>query len=557
MLKKLHIENYALINESDIVFDKGFVAITGETGAGKSIMLGAISLLLGQRADSKVLRDTTRKCIIEALFDVRGLNIKELFIENDVDYYDDSVIIRREILPNAKSRAFVNDTPVQLTFLKELGTELIDIHSQHASLLLGDREFQISLVDTLSDNNELLQKYRTTYKLYTEQKHQLEQLTVTEQQNRKEYDYNKFLFDELADANLAEDEQEQLEKESSLLSNAETIKQALAQVIEICDGEENSAIQRLNIAKSTLSRITNFDGEILSSQQRLESSIIELRDIMETLEKLDEEIFYSPERQEQVDERLNIIYRLQKKHGAESIAQLLEIKKTLEDKLLSVDNMDGQIQKLMEAVDLTFKQLQKEADDLTSSRQKGAKRLQNEIIPLLANVGMPNATLQVTINNAEHYNIHGNNQISILFNANKGGQMREISKVASGGEMSRLMLAIKALTARARLLPTVIFDEIDTGISGTVSLKVGSIMQQMAENMQLIAITHLPQIAARATQHYMVYKDDEGATTTSRIKLLNIDERRHNLAVMLSSDPPSQAALKTAGELMSDKNATA
>lgn len=552
MLISLHIENYALIEQSDISFDKGFVAITGETGAGKSIMLGALALLLGGRADSGVLYNHDRKCIVEAQFNVAQLDLQNLFSEADVDYNNDGIIIiRREILPSAKSRAFVNDTPVPLPFLKQLAPAIIDIHSQHANLLLAENGFQISLLDSIGNNASDLDKYKKCYRQYTDLKHQLELLTTQEQQNRRDYDYNKFLFDELQQANLADGEQEELEQESSLLNNAESIKESLVQMVQICDADDESALARLNVCKSQLSKIAHFNPSLASLAERLESSLIELRDIVSTAESLNDDISYSPERQQQVDDRLDLIYRLQQKHGVDSIAALLQIQQDLDKKLSNIDLTDQQIHEIMEAVDRTFGQLQKLADILTSRRTKAAEKLMGDISPLLDDLGMHNATLNARVDSTPNYGPTGNNSVSLLFNANKGGELRELSKVASGGEMSRLMLAIKALTARASLLPTIIFDEIDTGISGDISVKVGDIMHRMSDNMQVIAITHLPQIAARAAQHLKVYKDETSGRTLSKIRLLNDEDRRHEIAVMLSSDPPSQAALQTATELMS------
>lgn len=554
MLRTLYIENYALIRQSEITFDRGFVAITGETGAGKSIMLGALALLLGQRADSKTLYDQTHKCIVEANFDANRLNLKPLFDDNDVDYNDDgTVIVRREILPGGKSRAFVNDTPVPVAFLKQLGGALIDIHSQHATLLLGDSTFQTSLLDCLADDGRQLDEYRDAYRQYATLKRRLEELTEIEQQNRKDYDYNKFLFDELTQAALYDGQQEELEDESKLLANAENIKQALSEAVELCDGEDDSALLRLGSTKTLIGKVANCHKDLEQLFDRLDSTIIELRDIVSTLESLDDGITFSPERQQQVDEQLDIIYRLQKKHSVNTIGELLEIQNDLEKRLNEADNIDEQIKEAMELVDKAFNNLQQKADTLTRLRQKAAQDLEKQITPLLADLGLANATLRAKIDALPNYSPLGNNDIRLLFNANKGGELHELSKVASGGEMSRLMLAIKALTSRSRLLPTIIFDEIDSGISGDISVKVGRIMQRMAANMQVIAITHLPQIAARASQHYKVYKDDNDGKTASKIRLLTTEERRHEIAVMLSSEPPSQAALQTAAELMGEK----
>lgn len=551
MLTHLHIENYALIRQSDIDFEGGFVAITGETGAGKSILLGALSLLLGQRADTKVLYDPQRKCIVEAVFNITRDDIKALFESNDVDYASDGeIIIRREILTNAKSRAFVNDTPVSVSFLKELGSHLIDIHSQHATLLLGDSTFQTSVLDSIGNNRAIVADYQTKYHKYIDNKHLLERLTAEEQQNRKDFDYNKFLYDELVQANLQEGEQEALEEESTLLANAENIKQSLSQVSELCDDEEDSALQRLNMSKSLLGKTASFHKEIDSLYGRLDSTLIELRDIVSTIEDIYEQVNFSPERQQAVEERLDTIYRLQKKHNVNSVAELLEIQNHLKSLINRVDDSDRMIHEIMEAVDKSFAEVQKAGEKLSASRKKAAKALERAIAPLFTDLGMENAALKAEVNRATEYGPNGNDSVMLLFNANKGGELRELGKVASGGEMSRLMLAIKSLTAQAGLLPTVIFDEIDSGISGDISVKVGRIMQRMAETMQVIAITHLPQIAARASQHYKVYKSEEKELTASNIRLLTNNERKYELAIMLSAEPPTKAALQTASELM-------
>lgn len=552
MLKSLHIENYALIRHTDIDFDAGFVAITGETGAGKSILLGALGMLLGQRADAKVLFDPQHKCIVEALFLLGDIDLRQDFDDNDVDYSDDGiVIVRRELLPNGKSRAFVNDTPVTVAFLRDLGARLIDIHSQHATLLLADSNFQTALLDSYGKGTDILHDYRNDYHTYTQLKQQLEQLTAEEQRNRKDYDYNKFLYDELSSAQLTDGEQETLEQEAELLSNAESIKQALSQVVTLCSDEEDAVLPRLTHCKNTLGKISDCHADLKTLHQRMESACIELDDIVASLEHLNDGITYSPERQQQVEERLDTIYRLEKKHNVDTVAQLIAIQDDLDDRLNQIDDVSQEIARVMEAVDRAYVKMQHSAEALTAARHAAATQMEHDIKPLLAELGMTNAELKVDIAPANHYTAAGADIVTTLFNANKGGQLRPLAKVASGGEMSRLMLAIKALSARATLLPTVIFDEIDAGISGDISVRVSRIMQQMAQSMQVIAITHLPQIAARANQHYKVFKattDDDA--TASNIKLLSQSQRQHELAVMLSAEPPTEAALQTAAELM-------
>lgn len=551
MLKHLHIENYALIRQTSINFADGFVAITGETGAGKSILLGALGLLLGQRADTRVLFQPDSKCIVEATFQSRDATIAKLLSDSDVDVYDDgTVLVRREILPTAKSRAFVNDTPVSVAFLKTLGSKLIDIHSQHETLLLGDSGFQTAILDSLGDGQRLLPAYQTAYGEYSALKRELERLTAEEQRQSKDLDYNQFLYEELEAAALTDGEQEQLEQELELLANAETVKETIAEVDDCLDGEEDGVVARLAAAKTRLGRIGQYHKELESLHERLDSTLIEVRDLVETLLAVDEGISCSPQRREEVEARLDLIYRLERKHGVATVSELLAIQKHIGELLGSASDNSRRIEACMEQVDKAFGEVQRAADKLTKARQKAAQALEKEIHPLLASLGMANAQLKAQVATATTYNTLGNNSITLLFNANKGGTMQELSKAASGGEMSRLMLAVKSLTARAALLPTVIFDEIDAGISGDISVKVGRIMQEMATTMQVIAITHLPQIAARANQHYKVYKSESDGATASNIKMLDSAERQHEIAVMLSAEPPTAAALQTAAELM-------
>ncbi len=549
MLQSLHIENYALIRESDVRFAEGFVAITGETGAGKSILLGALGLLLGQRADAAVLADKERKCVVEARFDIAGLHLKPLFDEADVDY-DDTLILRREILPTAKSRAFANDTPVQLPFLRSLAPHIIDIHSQHQTLTLADSSFRLSILDRLGGEGGELDSYHAAYGTYAGLKRQLEELTATEAQNRRDADYLQFQYDELADARLVADEQETLEQESQLLAHAEAVREGIATAAAgIDDDSDQSVLSRLRAAKSALSHIAQYHPNVEELRARLDSSLIELDDINSSLNALAGDITYDPERQQQVDERLALLYRLEKKHGVESVEALIALRDDLDSRLQSISTLDERIQALMEQVDRSFAQVQAAADNLTAARRQAAERLAHDLLPLLHDLGMPEARFSVELTPTATYGSTGHDAVAFLFNANRGGEMRDIAKVASGGELSRLMLAIKAVQA---LCPTVIFDEIDTGVSGDISVAVGRTMTRMAEGMQVVAITHLPQIAARAGQHLKVYKQvtEDESRTVSRIRELAAEERLTELAVMLSSDPPTPAALQTAKELM-------
>ena len=551
MLKTLHIENYALIRETDISFAGGFVVITGETGAGKSILLGALGLILGQRADTQVLSDKERKCVVEATFDIADLGLEPLFARYDADY-DDVLILRREILPSAKSRAFVNDSPANLQFLKELGPHILDIHSQYQTLTLTESTFQTQLLDTLADHSPLSQ-YQTQYREYASLKHELEQLTAQESENKKAYDYNLFLFNELKAANLAEDEQQELEDEARLLEHAETIKEALGNVAALCDGNEgDGVVSRLSSSRGYLSHVASFHEGIESLYQRLDSCLIEVQDILSEAADLDDKIQYSPERQEEVNSRLDLIYRLQKKHNVGTIAELLEIERNLDSQLQEADSLDDRIRDLMERVDKVFSQMQQTADRLTTSRRKAGSMLEKQLLPVLAQVGMASARIVVDISPAQDYGPMGHDTVRLLFNANQGGTPRLLSEVASGGELSRLMLAMKSLVTRRSLLPTIIFDEIDSGVAGDISVAVGGIMRHMSEHMQVIAISHLPQIAAKAGQHFKVAKAVEDRSTVSRIRQLTPDEHVTEIAVMLSSNPPTAAALQTARELIKE-----
>ena len=548
MLKTLHIENYALISESDITFDGNFTVITGETGAGKSILLGALGLLLGQRADTQVLYDRERKCLVEATFDISQLGLQPLFEQYDADY-DDLLILRREILPSAKSRAFVNDSPANLQFLKELAPHILDIHSQYQTLTLTESLFQTQLVDTFSDGQTLPQ-YQALYREYVDLKHELEQLTAQDAENSKMHDYNRFLFDELVAANLSDDEQQLLEEEARLLEHTGTIKESLSTVNGLCDGDEG-AVARLLAAKGSLAHVTAYHSEIETLHQRLESCIIELQDLLSDAASLDDRLQYSPERQAFVTERLDLIYRLQKKHGVDSVPALLEVKERLDQQLQEADNLDDRIRQVMERVDEVFAHMQRAADSLTACRQQAGHLLEQQLLPVLSQLGMAAARIVVDIAPAADYGSMGHDVVRLLFNANQGGTLRPLAEVASGGELSRLMLAVKSIVTQRNLLPTIIFDEIDSGVSGDISVAVGSIMRQMAQHMQVIAITHLPQIAAKASQHLKVAKALEGDRTISHIRPLNFDERVTEIAVMLSSNPPTSAALQTARELIS------
>ena len=550
MLRQLSIENYALIRSLQIAFNEGFTAITGETGAGKSIILGALGLLAGQRADTQVLSDKNKKCVIEAVFGIGTLGLKKFFDDNDLDY-DDNVLIRREILPTAKTRAFINDTPVSLQQLRDFGTKVLDIHSQNQTLTLLNTDFQMRFVDTLAGNEELLKDYSALYGVYVQAKNELSQLRDELQQNRRDKDYNQFLFDELDKAQLAENEQEELEQELNLLNHTETIKQTFGEVLETADRQDDAAIARLQSAKSQLSKIVSYYPEVEDLFNRLESSIIELRDIFSEIESLDENLSYSLERQQYVSQRLDTIYNLQTKHSVSTVAELLEIKSQLSDKLLAVTDLDGRINKLENQIAETEIQLRQKARVLSDRRHKTSRQIESELLPTLAELGMKDAQIVVELTPTENLLSNGTDTVRLLFNANRGGELREVGKVISGGELSRLMLALKTLIVKTNLLPTIIFDEIDTGVSGTIAVAMANIMQKMSQNTQVVAITHLPQVAGKAKTQFKVYKESDEVSTQTSMRQLTEEQRVEEIATMLSSEKLTASAIETAKQLMS------
>lgn len=562
MLLSLHIENYALIQSSDITLYGGFTAITGETGAGKSIVLGALGMLLGDRADSHALYNPEQKCVVEATFDIRAIGLQQFFADNDLDY-DDMLILRRELLPSVKSRAFVNDSPVQLTLLRQLATKLVDIHSQHQTLTLTSNQFQIDLLDTLVVDDAqranpawaVRAQYGEAFRQYHALKHRLEELTAQEAQNRKDYDYNSFLLSQLQQAALRDGEQEELEEELQALTNIIDIKEAIAVLCAVAeDNEETSALSALDMAKSRLGKVVQYSKEIAELQNRLEGALIELRDIVEETHRLDDRFQASPQRQAEVEQRLDTIYQLEKKHNVNNIRELLGIQQQLNNHLQSIATMDEEIHRTMEAVDQSYHSVQQLAARLTQQRRNAAIALEQTLPHILTQLGMKEAQIKVSLTAASDYNANGHDQVQLLFNANRGGGLREIGKVASGGELSRLMLAIKSVISQQQLLPTIIFDEIDSGVGGDIAGRVGTIMQHMARRMQVIAITHQPQIAAKASHQLKVSKsvDGDSQRTVSRIRELSESERLDEIAIMLSSYPPTHAALQTAKELMND-----
>ncbi|MGW8123112.1 DNA repair protein RecN [Roseivirga echinicomitans] len=548
MLQRLSIENYALIQQLEINPDVQLNIITGETGAGKSIILGALGLLLGNRADTKSLLDQEKKCVIEGIFDISAYNLKSLFEENEMDF-DPECIIRREISTSGKSRAFVNDGLTNLDFLKLLGKRLMDIHSQHDNLLLSANSYQLGLVDAFAQNSALGSKYLSAFSAYRTKLEILEQLKSESAELRKEADYHQFLFDELDKAQLLTDEQEGLETELNKLENAEEIKLKLNEALSALDQSEFNANQSLQLAKAALGQINKFSKEYSTLFERLNSSWIELKDIIAELETEEEQVEYEPQRAEEVQERLSLIYKLQQKHQVSDIASLLSIYEELGDKVLRVGNLDDAIEAAEKETNHAFALVEAAAEALSQSRTKVFSAFETQIGVLLNDLGMPHAKLAIQ-HEKQAPTETGTDKINLLFSANKGIALQPLKQVASGGEFSRLMFAVKFILADKTALPTIVFDEIDSGISGEISIQMAEMMNKMAKNHQVITITHLPQIAARGKSHYYVYKDNDQEVTASNIRKLNHDERLSELAQMIGGKQFSESSLESARELM-------
>ncbi len=552
MLKQLSVKNYILIDELDIRLEKGLGIITGETGAGKSIILGALGLMLGQRADVGELLDKKKKCIIEGVFDVRAYQMKTFFEEKELDYADECTI-RREINPEGKSRAFVNDTPVNLTTLKELSSRLVDIHSQHESLLLGNRSFQLNVLDAYSGNQDLLKSYKLNFTSWKQAEKTYLTLLDEEAKSKSDFDYLNFQFNEISALKLKEGEQVSLEFEQQKLEHGEEIVEQLNRsVMMIRDGDEN-VIAQLSLVHQLLQGIKKFDDQFETQSDRLQSVLIELKDIHAELEDAIGKLQLDPKRLEEVNERLSFIYNLQKKHRLQTIEELLQFEDELSQKLQRISSFEDEILRLKKEVDDKKSTLLKSGNALTSSRKKAIPALEKEVTQQLSELAMPHAVLRIALieENENIFTADGMEKIQFLFSANKGGDFKELAKVASGGEMSRLMLCIKSIMARLTAMPTVIFDEIDTGISGETAARVGTILKQMAKDHQVLAITHLPQIASKGNTHFLVYKEVKKSTTRSQLRILNEEERLNEIARMLSGEVLTDAALDNARVLLS------
>ena len=549
MLLSLSIKNYALIESLETDFSNQFSVITGETGAGKSILLGALGLVLGNRADLTSLKDKEQKCIIEAQFAISNYNLQSFFDENDMDY-EDKTIIRREILPSGKSRAFVNDSPVNLQELQELGAMLLDIHSQHQTRELTEENYQIDILDAVANNGNNVIAYKNGLSDFKSTQKELKQLITEKEALVKEYEYNSYLLNELLAANLVDGEQEELEQELEQLSNVEFIKENFERILAIANEEQVGAIMNLKEIKVSLQKIAAFSTQYAQLQERLTSSLLEIEDIVSECEQNNEKILADPERLELVNTKLQSIYNLQKKHQVQTVAELLVIQNELDAKVIRVDDLDGAIQKLLTELNSQQAKVDELANTVFENRKKTAPILIEKIKAILSQLGMVEANFQIEINHTDSYYPKGKDEVILLFSANKGTSFGLLKKVASGGEMSRIMLAIKAILANYSKLPTIIFDEIDTGVSGEIAIKMGEIMKEMSTTMQVFAITHLPQIAAKGSSHYKVSKRNQGDTTISELNLLTSEERIQQIAEMLSGKDITDSALQHAKALL-------
>ena len=550
MLTHLYITNYALIEELDIDFHGGFSVITGETGAGKSIILGALGLLLGKRADAQAIKNGEKKCSIEASFDIRALNLKSFFADNDIDNDDTECILRREVINTGKSRAFINDTPVSLTQLKELGTYLIDIHSQHQNLLMNQEDFLLDIVDTIAGNQSLRETYLHTFEAWKRAQTLLLELQARAEKDQANQDYLKFQIQQFQEANLSEGEQEELEQEASTLNHAEDIKQALFAACAPLVSEELRLLEELKNGTQKLESISAVYPQAQEMAERLNSAYIELEDLSSELEKVQMEIEFDPIRQNFVEERLNTIYSLEQKHKVSTIAELLQIYDDLQKRLNEIENIDETLKEKEKEVEQQLGALAKSAKALTKSRETAAKTIAKSLIEQLQTLGMPHVKLEFSLMSKSSFDRNGSDTISLLFSANKNRPLQDVAAVASGGEIARLMLSLKALIAKSKALPTIIFDEIDTGVSGTMAEKMALTMQQIADNCQVLCITHLPQIAALGAHHYRVYKVEDDDKTTSHISLLSQEERIKEIANMLTGSEMTEAAINNAKSLL-------
>ena len=553
MLRSLYIQNYALIEKLDISFGAGFSVITGETGAGKSIILGAIGLLLGQRAEVKAIRQGASKCVIEARFDISAYGMEPFFEDNELEY-EEECILRREVYASGKSRAFINDTPASLVQMKELGEQLIDVHSQHQNLLLNKEGFQLNVLDILSHNDEQLSTYQSLYREWKQAQQELADLIARAEQNKADEDYIRFQLEQLEEANLSVGEQEELEQETDMLSHAEEIKAGLFRVGQLLTSDEGGLLAGLKESLNTMLGLQKVYSPATELAERLESTYIELKDVSQEVSSQEEDVEFNPDRLEEVNDRLNLIYTLQQKHRATTVEELLTLAEEYAAKLAAITSYDERIGELTTLCDTLYNKVRKQAAGLTKARTGAAREVEKQMASRLVPLGMPNVRFQVEMGIRKEPGVHGEDTVNFLFSANKNGSLQNISSVASGGEIARVMLSIKAMIAGAVKLPTIVFDEIDTGVSGEIADRMADIMQEMGEqDRQVISITHLPQIAARGCAHYKVYKQDNETETNSHIRRLADEERVEEIAHMLSGATLTEAALNNAKALLGIK----
>ena len=548
-MRHLHIRNYALIKKLDIDFDKGFSAITGETGAGKSIMIGALNLLAGQRADTKVLLEDAEKCVIEATFDISLYCLSKLFESLDLDYSDECVI-RREISRSGKSRAFVNDSPVQLSVMREVASHLFDIHSQHQNLLLNDPSFLLGFVDAIAGNDKEREDYRLAYNDYLKAKREYDNFIKNAGKDSGEADYWRYQLEQISNAKLRDGEQEELEEELNVLTHAEEIKTGIYSISELFDSDDGGILTALKKQVGIASSLQQLFPQANALGDRLESAYLELKDIAYEVSGLADDVTFDQERLENVNARLDLIYSLQQKFHAATIADLLHLADDISAKLSAIENYDEQKELLEKQLASAHAEAENAASTLGNSRSTVFESISNEIETVLHGLGMPNGKVKIVSQTKAELSPSGKDELSMLFTANKNRELQDAAQVASGGELARLMLAVKSIICRVRVLPTIIFDEIDTGVSGEIAAKMGDMMKEMGQRMQVLSITHLPQIAAKGARQYKVYKEDDGDSTATNIRLLDDGQRVNELALMLSGNTITQAAIDNAKELL-------
>lgn len=552
MLKRLSISNYALIDQIEILFDQGLTIITGETGAGKSIILGALSLILGERADSSSIRNKERKTVVEAVFDIKDYNLKSFFQENDIDYYEDELIARREINPNGRSRAFVNDGVVGLATLKELMTRLVDIHSQHSNMLLSRPSFQLSILDNIAGHYDDLNSYCDIYNNYRDTERKLNELRDNYDRNRSEEDYLRFQLNQLQETNLKPGEDEELEQQQRRLANATSLKEDLWKVINILNGEEQSLLDQLQDVHHSLAAAEENLEEVAGMSERVANSLIDLKDIAQSISSIEENLNNDPAVLQQVEDRLNAIYSLERKHNVKTVNELLELQAQYQERLEAIDCSEERINAMQQQLDGQRNEALKLAQVISERRKKAATEFSTKLIPLAQNLGMKNLQFHVDFKNVE-INASGCDNVDFLFAFNKNQALMPVKETASGGEISRLMLCIKSVIAQSMSLPTIIFDEVDTGVSGEIAHKIGDMMGDIAHHIQVVAITHLPQVAAHSNSHLRVFKTDTATQTVTSVERLNDEEHVTEIARMLSGSEVNQAALDNARALINDK----